>query len=105
MANRVLVPTMVYNPPGGGLEFDPHKAADDALAKRVVETLEYHYPGYPWKAEIDHGQGVVMIAIPQLMGLFKYLVKIWRIKSDPTLECIMKAGGAILEVYKLPRRA
>jgi hypothetical protein len=84
-------------------EKDPHEAADMALTKRVATVLETHYAGYPWRVEVSHTQGVVMLSMPIFMGHWKHVLKIQNLKSDPMLIAVRNAAGEILERFKIPR--
>lgn len=86
-------------------EVDPHVAMDLALTKRIADVLEHHYPGHPWMVQVSHAQGIAYIKIPILMGRNSaYILHLDRMASDPTLKCVMRAGGELLEKYKVPRQ-
>lgn len=84
-------------------EHDPFAQADIRLARAVGGMLNSHYPGHAWYVEVNHKQGVVMINIPVLMGQQRYVVKLHTLKSDPGMRSIVRAGGEILERYRMPR--
>lgn len=94
-----------YERPGLGEtdEADPHMAADLLMTGRVADVLQRHYPGHPWMIEVSHKQGVVMISIPLFMKRKKWVIHIQTLKTDPMLRTVMRAGGAILERYNVPR--
>lgn len=94
-----------YERPGLGEtdEADPHMAADLLMTGRVADVLQRCYPGHPWMIEVSHKQGVVMISIPLFMGRHKWVIHINTLKTDPMLRTIMRAGGEVLERYRIPR--
>lgn len=77
-------------------------AANSELCKAVGEKLAHHYPGHPWgvASEIEHG--IVKIAI-QGFTQWQYVLKISRLKGDPAMKAVMRAGGEMLERLKMPR--
>lgn len=93
-----------YVRPGEGNEHDPHAQADVTLTYRIAGVLERHYPGHPWLVEADTRQGVAMISIPLFMGQHKYVLHVAALATDPTLRSVARAGGEILERYRIPRQ-
>lgn len=82
---------------------DPHKQADISLAHEIGAKLAQHYPRIPWAVRVDGGQGVALIQIPAIMGATgHYVLMLSTIASDPSLACVMRAGGEILERYRMP---
>ncbi len=92
-----------YVRPGEGDEHDPHAQADVTLTYRIAGVLERHYPGHPWMVEANTRQGVAMISIPLFMGRHKYILHVAALASDPMLRSVVRAGGEILERYRIPR--
>lgn len=85
-------------------EVDPYLARDLALTKRMAEVLERHYPGHPWMVQVSHAQGIAYIKLPILMSRNQaYILHIDRMAMDPSLRCVMRAGGELLEKYQVPR--
>lgn len=108
MAHEWFKPKQGYEAPDLGAtgEHDPFVRADRALTLAVADKLERHYPGHPWLIEASHKQGVVMISIPIFMGWKrKYVIHISALKSDPGMRHVVRAGGEILERFKMPRQA
>lgn len=84
----------------------PNDARDMALAKRIGQTLEMHYPGHPWMVEVNHDQGVVYLSIPIVMPRGrKWVIHIDRLATDPALRQVVMAGGEIMERYNIARSA
>lgn len=97
--------TITHDPVGAAEnEVDPYLAKDLALTKRMAEVLERHYPGHPWMVQVSHAQGCAYVKLPILMGRNQaYILHIDRMALDPTLRCVMRAGGELLEKYQVPR--
>jgi hypothetical protein len=86
------------------LVLDPSQLVDDmGLAKRVGEALHKHYPGYLWGVHVRSDQGVLMVYNLRLSGQWGFVLKLRDVYQDPTLKCVMRAGGEILERYSLSR--
>lgn len=87
-------------------EDDPHLQADLALTKTIADKLQRHYPGHPWLVEVTHAQGIATITIPLFTGrsgTTKYVLHISKLKTDPGLRSVVRAGGEILERLAIPR--
>lgn len=83
---------------------DPFAHADMALSKNISETLMAHYPDHFWFVRVDCAQGVAFIRIPILMGAtLNYILPLALLAGDPSNRCVMRAGGEILERYRIPR--
>lgn len=83
---------------------DPHVGADLALTKRIADVLERHYPQHPWMVEVSHAQGVAYISLPIIMRRNqRFVLHVDRLKSDPSLRAVVRAGGEILERHNVPR--
>lgn len=85
---------------------NPHgnfDAANEQLTKAIGRKLAATYPGHPFgvMAEIEHG--IVKIAL-QGFTQWPYVLHIDTIKGDPGLNCVVRAGGEILERLKMPRK-
>lgn len=89
-----------------GEDIDPYLTADVTLMKQISDVLERHYPCHPWMVKVTHKQGVAMIKLPILMGRNdEYVLHINRLKGDPGLRAVVRAGGELLERYNVPRQA
>lgn len=84
---------------------DPGDLADIQLAKRITDKLTRHYPGYPWAVNVNSGetQGIVNIFNWAISSKYGYVLHLTTIQNDPTLKCVLLAGGEILERGKLLR--
>lgn len=97
---------ITHDPIGVGEgEVDPYLARDLAMTKRIADTLERYYPGHPWMVQVSHASGIAYIKLPILMGRNQaYILHITTLNADPSLRCVMRAGGELLEKYKVPRQ-
>lgn len=94
-----------YDPDSKAQEIgiDRFKKQDIALAKAVAEVLMGHYAGHMWQVSACYRTGIVKIRLPFLPQNWHYIIRIDELKGDPTLRSVMRAGGEILERYKVPR--
>lgn len=87
------------------------------LCKCVMETLQRHYPGYPWMVKFGGG-GVneetgrklaagIEIKIPVLMGTKSYVIPVPMLlrSENESQRLIRQAGGEILDRFQIPRAA
>lgn len=88
-----------------------HQLADLELATRAVNLLAKNYPGYHWRVWLhDDEFGGVMYVINMDVcaalfsnNLYGYVLKLSRVYGDPSLRCVLMAGGEILERARLIR--
>jgi hypothetical protein len=79
-------------------------ATELSIAVLVSEKLEQHYPAHPWMVKVDMKQGIVQVSLPLVMPKTEvYVIHIDKLKMDPALKCVVRAGGTILEKYNIPR--
>jgi hypothetical protein len=79
---------------------DRRAAYDLWVARRAYALLDRAYPGHGWQVIADSAQGYVGIRLPILTGgNWAYLIK-W---ADLTPGQVIRAGGELLERYRLPR--
>lgn len=86
----------------GEIANDPFARMDMANAQWMMNVLLQEYPGYPWRCIYDGAQKMAYLSIPILMGLNKF----WAINlfTDEMTDGLLKrAGGQLLERYRLPR--
>jgi len=88
----------------------PTAFADACLERDIAAVLVRHYPGHPWLIQARHDQGVATIRLGYgflATGRFRtpaHVLHIADLRTDPTLRCVVKAGGEWLERYNLGRR-
>lgn len=74
--------------------------AEVALCKRIFAVLNAEYPGHAWGVEVMMDQGVCKVTIPALLGFnWGYIIHLDILDKKQ----IIKAGGEILERFKIPR--
>lgn len=72
------------------------------VAQACFALLRQHYPGHFWFVDCSLRRGGVAISIPVLLGgNWVYFIRF----ADLTPAEVMRAGGEILERYRLPRSA
>lgn len=76
-------------------------ATEVTLAKNIAAVLERHYPGYLWAVNVRGDQGIVTVHNLMLSGRWGFILKIKDL--DTNLNAVMRAGGEILERYRLSR--
>ncbi len=85
----------------------PEEASDMALARRCGAVLNQHYAGHPWV--IDVQGGVIMVRHLELTLVaaaalrregFGFMIKPG---AKDIGKAAVEAGGAMLELFKLPR--
>ena len=87
-----------FVPSGEGSEL--RAAYDLWVARRAYALLDRAYPGHGWQVIADSAQGYVGVRLPILTGgNWAYLIK-W---ADLTPAQVIRAGGELLERYRLPR--
>lgn len=108
-------PQVGYEHPGLGddLEADTSTAqAEVATARWVGTFLDRHFQGHAWHVEVQitahrggrPTDGVIKIRLNGIMPPNRwYLVKLSDTLNDPKGKTIMRAGGELLERYRLRR--
>jgi hypothetical protein len=88
---------------------DPHGlllAYEEGLCKRIFEKLWEHYPMYDWKVKVDASpkMGMVSIKLPRIHhSALGYNFPVDKLANDPGMGIVVKAGGELLERFKLTR--
>ena len=82
-----------------------HRLGEYELAGRAAELLCQHYPGHPWAVFVDSEQsgGVMYIYNWGVSFSYGYVLHLSTVYADPSLRCVIRAGGEILERAHLPR--
>lgn len=79
-------------------------ANDLVTAKNMADLLHKQYPGHLWAVTCDWKQGVATIRNLALSGIWGYVIKLRDHFSATALDHeVKKAGGEILERFKLAR--
>ena len=82
--------------------YEPHapgEMEDYQLAKKIADKLHEHYPGHLWCVNVNSMPtgGVCNIYNMAVSSLYGYVLHLTTILNDPTLKCVIRAGGEILE--------
>jgi len=94
------------------LEKEDHRntASDIALCVAAKAKLNKAYPGHMWQVELDEDvQGMCKIINLDICAVlnsnlrYGYWLYLGRLYADPSLKCVMRAGGEILERANLRR--
>lgn len=93
--------------------FDSHGATANAamleayefgIAKTIFEKLWEFYPGYDWKVKVDAQGGIATVQLPRLHhSVIAFIIKLDELASDPGYALVKRAGGEMLERFKLRR--
>jgi len=81
----------------------PTTVAAELLAKTSVAILEKHYPDWGWAVRVDDIGGVMEVRSTAIPGKWGFLLKLKDIDYEG--KTIMRAGGELLERYRLRRGA
>lgn len=81
---------------------EPHSPGDlydRETAARIANKLNQHYPGHMWAVNVNSVEtaGVVNIFNFAVSSKYGYVLHLSTVQNDPTLKCVVKAGGEILE--------
>jgi hypothetical protein len=79
------------------------EANDYILARNMAETLNRHYPGHLWAVTCEGDKGIATVRNLRLSGRWGFILKLR--EMDKNMRCVMRAGGELLERYRLARRA
>ena len=85
--------------------FPEHHAKEIALAKRIADHLDKHFPGYLWAVNVDLFGAMATIQPLRLSGERGCYIKLATIMEDTKLACVTRYGGEILERYRVHRGA
>lgn len=94
------VTTDLHGEPGHAVD-----TSDVVLAKRAAELLNKHYPGHLWAVFVNSEKtgGVMVIKNFRVSYLYGYILHLRNVYTDPTLKCVIRAGGEVLERAHMKR--
>lgn len=100
--DQVVMKQYIPQPGDEPIEADQHREADEAMANWVLTFIRTRFPcGYEWCVRSDLRQGVVMISLPLLMGVNKWMVI--NLAKTSLGHGVLMVTGEILERYRLSR--
>lgn len=76
---------------------------DALVSGELAEMLVKHYPGHPWAVTADHKNGVIVIKNLGFDVRYGYVLKIAEDMGPRIHVEVMRAGGEILERFKVDR--
>jgi hypothetical protein len=79
------------------------EAEDLTMSKDVGDALNKAYPNWAWAVHANTVGGVVDIWNPALDMKYGFRLMISDINNDPALRCVLRAGGEMLERFKMNR--
>ena len=79
------------------VECQAAEAADMTLAADMANLLQKHYPDNLWAVNVNSTGGVADIKVLNISSMYGYRLFLSDVYEDPTLKCVMLAGGEILE--------
>lgn len=75
----------------------------DKLCRQIGGILLKHYPGRRWFVEVSIAGGVAKIQCPSISQLYGYTLHINSKTHDELVAGVIRAGGQILEMFRLSR--
>lgn len=90
------------------ITFDsPDQAAQslkaDLMCKTIGSALKKHYANRAWYVEVSLEGGVAKILCPSISSLHGFVIHIHSRTNDQIEKEVIRAGGQILEMFKLSR--
>ena len=76
---------------------------DIDTARSVAEVLHRHYPGHLWAVHASADTGIVTIQNLRLSGRWGFVIRLQELNRDRTLRMVVRAGGELLERWRLSR--
>lgn len=83
---------------------------DLEIAAAMHQKLVEHYPGHQWATSADHATGMAHVKLLYLdtegiNGRYGFQLHLAKLSSDPGMKSVVRAGGELLERYRLKRGA
>lgn len=100
----MTVPMQIVHYQPSGFEDGQWAQHDCDLATAIGAKLGEIYPDYLWFVEVDSRGGMAHISMPALTNNWRYNIKLTDLHADPGMKSVMRAGGEILERWKIPRK-
>ena len=83
------------------LDNPEHFLADVTMAKRIAEALYKHYPDHIWMVNADNGNNIATVQLGGVTGKYGFYLHLDKLSVG--MGEVMRAGGEILERYRLHR--
>ena len=77
--------------------------ASDRVCRDIGAVLQKHYPGRLWHVHTSVRGGVAQIQCPSISTLYGYTLHIHNKTHDQLRDAVVRAGGQLLEMFKLSR--
>lgn len=75
------------------------------MSNRMADLLHRHYPGYKWAVRVNIDGGIVTVLNLMLSGRWGFVIKLIELQEDVGDKKLVRAGGELLERYRLSRGA
>lgn len=76
---------------------------DYLTARQMAETLHKHYPGHLWAVTCEGLKGIATVRNLRLSGNWGFIIKLRDLNADPGMKEVIRAGGELLERYRVAR--
>ncbi len=76
---------------------------DLLTARQMAETLHKHYPGHLWAVTCEGLKGIATVRNLRLSGHWGFIIKLRDLNADPGMKEVIRAGGELLERYRVAR--
>ena len=73
------------------------EASQQLLVYRCAEVLQRHYPSHIWSVNLSCDSSVIAIRCLNVSEQYGYILHTTQVQGDPSLHCVVMAGGEILE--------
>lgn len=77
--------------------------ADLDTARKIAEVLHRHYPGHLWAVHASAETGIATIHNLRLSGRWGFVIRLQELNHDRMLKMVVRAGGELLERWRLSR--
>lgn len=74
---------------------------DYVMAKNMADRLHKSFPGHLWAVTCDGKTGIATVRNMMLSGNWGFVLHLKELFGDPGMKCVIRAGGEILERYRL----
>lgn len=76
---------------------------DEVVARNMAETLHRAYPGHLWAVTCEGSKGIATVRNLMLSGNWGCIIKLSELFGDPDMKKVLRAGGEILERFRMSR--